>query len=40
VQVFSRHDFCELETLGPLVTLGTGDATTHRETWTLREVST
>ena len=37
VQVFVRDDFCELETLGPLVTLGTGEVTTHRETWTLRE---
>ena len=37
VQVFVREDFCELETLGPLVTLGAGEATTHRETWTLRE---
>ena len=37
VQVFVRDDFCELETLGPLVTLGAGEATTHRETWTLRE---
>ena len=40
VQVFARDDFCELETLGPLVTLGPGEATTHRETWTLREGST
>jgi hypothetical protein len=37
VQVFVRDDFCELETLGPLVTLGAGEATTHRETWTIRE---
>lgn len=37
VQVFARDEFCELETLGPLVTLGPGEATTHRETWTLRE---
>ena len=37
VQVFVRDDFCELETLGPLVRLGAGEATTHRETWTLRE---
>ena len=37
VQVFVRDDFCELETLGPLVTLGVGETTTHRETWTLRE---
>ncbi|HET7235641.1 MAG TPA: hypothetical protein VFK59_04330 [Actinomycetota bacterium] len=40
VQVFARDDFCELETLGPLVTLGADEATTHRETWTLREAST
>jgi hypothetical protein len=37
VQVFVRDDFCELETLGPLVRLGPGEATTHRETWTLHQ---
>ncbi len=37
VQVFAQDDFCELETLGPLVTLQPGEATTHREGWTLRQ---
>lgn len=39
VQVFVREDFCELETLGPLTTLGPEEATTHRERWVLREGS-
>lgn len=37
VQVFAQDDFCELETLGPLVTLRPGEATAHREGWTLRQ---
>jgi hypothetical protein len=37
VQVFAQEDFAELETLGPLVTLSAGEATTHRETWSLRQ---
>lgn len=39
VQVYVRDDFCELETLGPLVPLAPGEATTHRETWSLHGVS-
>ena len=38
VQCYSCGDFIEVETLGPLVTLGTGESTTHRETWTLARV--
>jgi hypothetical protein len=37
VQVFVQDHFCELETLGPLVTLPPGGSTTHRETWSLRD---
>lgn len=37
VQVFAQDDFCELETLGPLVTLEPGETTAHREEWMLRE---
>ena len=36
LQVFVHARFCELETLGPLRTLGPGEAVTHRERWTLR----
>ena len=36
VQVYLGDAFCELETLGPLVTLEPGEATRHRETWELR----
>ena len=38
-QVFVRGDACELETLGSLTTLGSGQATAHREGWVLREGS-
>lgn len=38
VQVYVGVDNIELETLGPLVTLGPGETTSHRETWELREV--
>lgn len=38
LQCYSCGDFIELETLGPLVTLAPGGATTHRETWTLTRV--
>jgi hypothetical protein len=34
-EMFVNNDFLELETLGPLLDLGPGAATTHRETWTL-----
>ncbi len=36
VQVYVCDEFCELETLGPLRTLGPGEEVTHRERWTLR----
>jgi hypothetical protein len=36
IQVYLAPDFCELETLGPLRTVSPGDATTHRESWTVR----
>lgn len=32
-ETFTRHDMLEVETLGPLVTLGPGDETGHAETW-------
>lgn len=32
-QVYSNDLFCELESLGPLVTLAPGEATSHRELW-------
>ena len=35
-EMFVNNDFLELETLGPLIDLAPGAATTHRETWTLR----
>jgi len=35
-EIFVNSDFLELETLGPLVDLAPGAATTHKETWTLR----
>ena len=38
LQVYLCDDFCELESLGPLRTLGPGATVTHRERWTLREV--
>jgi len=38
LQVYMCDDFCELETLGPLITLEPGGSVTHRERWTLREV--
>ena len=34
-QVYVGHDFCELESVGPLATLGDGASTTHQETWTV-----
>lgn len=37
VQVYVRHDFCELETLGPLVTLAQGERASDREIWSLRD---
>jgi hypothetical protein len=36
LQVYLCDDFCELETLGPLVTLEPGATTRHTERWTLR----
>jgi hypothetical protein len=38
-QVFANGDFTETETLGPLVDLGPGQATTHREDWEVRLMS-
>lgn len=35
-EMFANNDFLELETLGSLLDLAPGAATTHRETWTLR----
>jgi hypothetical protein len=32
-QVYSQHDFTELETLGPLTDLAPGEAAQHREEW-------
>jgi hypothetical protein len=38
-EIFTNNDFLELETLGPLVQLNPGDATTHTESWSLhREI--
>jgi len=34
-EIFTNPEFLELETLGPLVELQPGDATTHTETWNL-----
>lgn len=34
-EVFTNQNMLELETLGPLVTLAPGEATTHEERWTL-----
>ncbi|MBX7131702.1 MAG: hypothetical protein K1X67_03375 [Fimbriimonadaceae bacterium] len=34
-ETFTRHDMLEVESLGPLVTLGPGDSVSHRETWHL-----
>ncbi|HEU4356051.1 MAG TPA: hypothetical protein VFT27_10720, partial [Actinomycetota bacterium] len=36
LQVYLCEDFCELETLGPLVTLEPGATARHTERWTLR----
>ncbi len=36
VQVYLCDEFVELETLGPLRVLEPGEATTHRERWSLR----
>jgi len=36
LQVYLCEEFCELETLGPLVTLEPGATTRHTERWTLR----
>ena len=36
LQVYLCDDFCELETLGPLVTLEPGATARHTERWTLR----
>jgi hypothetical protein len=33
VQTYVHERFCELETLGPLIELASGDATAHREQW-------
>jgi len=34
-ETFSNEDFLEVESLGPMVTLEPGDATTHEEQWSL-----
>ncbi len=34
-QVFVEHEFCELETVGPLKEIGPSDSVTNRETWHL-----
>ncbi len=36
IQVFVCDEFCELETLGPIQEVAPGEATRHRERWTLR----
>lgn len=38
LQCYSCADFIELETLGPLVTLGPGASATHREAWSIARV--
>lgn len=38
IQCYSGGDFLEIETLGPLVTLGPGEAIHHVETWSVRAV--
>jgi len=35
VEVYTRHDMLEVESLGPLVTLNPGETCTHTETWYL-----
>ncbi len=35
LEIFTNNDFLELETLGPLVSLGPGEAVTHTECWSL-----
>jgi hypothetical protein len=37
-QVYSQHDFTELETLGPLTDLDPGDAAEHHEDWAVHLV--
>ncbi len=37
-QVYSQHDFTELETLGPLTDLGPGEAAEHHEDWAIHLV--
>jgi len=37
-QIYSQHDFTELETLGPLTDLDPGDAAEHHEDWTIHLV--
>jgi hypothetical protein len=37
-QCYSNPDFIELETLGPLTPLETGESTTHTETWEMHTV--
>ncbi len=37
-QIYCNERFLELETLGPLVTLGPGESTDHVETWSLHQI--
>ena len=36
-QVFVEDSFCELESVGPIVALGPGSSTTHREFWEITD---
>lgn len=38
LQCYANADFCELETLGPLVRLALGDTTRHIEYWEIHEI--
>jgi hypothetical protein len=38
VEIFSNEQFAELETLGPLTTLGPGESVAHEERWIVRTV--
>lgn len=38
-QIFLNEDFCELETLGSLVTLAPGESAAHREIWRIEPCS-
>lgn len=39
IQTYVGHGFCEIETVGPLRTLGPGQLVTHREVWEIGSAS-